>query len=186
MGRASKTEAVANRLRVVETAASLLRQKGPEGVAIDVLMSEAGLTRGGFYKMFGSKDALAEEACTLAFDGTEQSLSDVGKGEAATRLQRLIDFYFAAKPSGHECPMASLAGDAARAPVGGPFRRAFATGLRKLVTVVAGDKPSDHDLTVFAAMVGSLVLKRANEDKVLADQIEMAVLRFAGAQKTIQ
>lgn len=185
MGRASKSEAAVNRARVVETASSMLRKNGPDGVAIDGLMTEAGLTRGGFYKMFGSKDALAEEACTSAFDEVDEAWSQTGEGDADTRLRRLIEFYLAPKVSGGECPMASLSGDVARVAPGRPLRRAFSAGVRKLVTLFAGDTPSDRDLTAFAAMVGAVVLRRANDDQVLGSQIQDAVLRFVGGARPL-
>jgi TetR/AcrR family transcriptional repressor of nem operon len=181
MGRVSRERAAENRAKVVTAASSLFRRKGFDGAGIDELMAEAGLTRGGFSGQFGSKEVLAGEACTHAFESAEHAWRAVAAGDVAGRLPRLTEFYFAPKPPGHDCPMATLAGDAARAPAGGPVRRAFTAGLRRLASLFAGggEKPDDKALAILAAMVGAAVLRRAGDDAALADSIEAAVLRLA-------
>ena len=67
MGRSSRSQANANRVRIVEVASGLFRAHGIEAVSISDIMKAAGMTQGGFYKHFASKDALAAEACELAF-----------------------------------------------------------------------------------------------------------------------
>ena len=195
MGRVSREQAVENRAKVVATAASLFRERGLDGVGIAELMAEAGLTHGGFYGQFGSKQDLAGEACAYAFDSTERVWTSRAAGDAtgneAGRLRRMAEFYFEPKPPGLGCPMATLAGDAARAPVGGPVRRAFTAGLRRLADLVArtpqrppAGQPDEawnaHALAVMAAMVGAVVLRQASDDAELGDAIESAVLRLAG------
>jgi len=181
MSRASREQAAENRAKVVEVASSLFRIKGVNGVGIDELMSAAGFTHGGFYGQFGSKDALAGEACTHAFDVTEQAWAAAGHGDAARRLSRLTSFYFARKAAGQCCPMATLSADAARAPIGGPLRTAFTQGLRRLAKIIEGDQCDDSALIVLAAVVGASVLSRASEDAALADSIERAVMRLSEA-----
>jgi TetR/AcrR family transcriptional repressor of nem operon len=81
--RVSREKAAENRERIVETAARLFREEGFDGVGLDAIMSAAGLTHGGFYGHFGSKDDLAAEAVTRALQhGIEKqsrytNLSDV-------------------------------------------------------------------------------------------------------------
>jgi TetR/AcrR family transcriptional repressor of nem operon len=181
MGRVSRDRAAENRAAVVAAASVLFRRKGLDGVGIAELMAGAGLTHGGFYRQFGSKDGLAAEACAHAFASAGQAWGAAGEGDAAGRLRRLAEFYFTPKPSGYDCPMATLAGDAARTPTGGPLRRAFTAGLRRLAHLVAGERPDDKALAVFAAMVGAAVLRRAGDDPALAESIEAAVLRLADA-----
>jgi TetR/AcrR family transcriptional repressor of nem operon len=181
MGKVSRENAAENRMKVVAAASSLFRRKGLDDVGIDEVMAEAGLTRGGFYGQFGSKDALAGEACAHAFDSVERAWSAVGDGDAAGRLRRLAEFYFAPKQPGRDCPMATLSGDSAHAPAGGPMRRAFTAGLHRLADLVAGEPPDDKALTIVAAMVGAVVLRRASDDAALADAIEAAILRLAVA-----
>jgi TetR/AcrR family transcriptional repressor of nem operon len=79
MGRVSQAQAAQNRERIVDTAARLFRERGMAGVSVADVMAEAGLTHGGFYKHFASKDALVAEAVTLAFAQQAAHL-----GEAAT------------------------------------------------------------------------------------------------------
>src|SRR3569833_2420675 len=67
MARVSQAQARENRDRVVRTAARLFRERGVEGVSVSDLMAEAGLTHGGFYKQFPSKEALVAEATGQAF-----------------------------------------------------------------------------------------------------------------------
>jgi TetR/AcrR family transcriptional regulator, transcriptional repressor for nem operon len=182
MGRVSKERATENRSRIVAAASSLFRRKGFDGVGIAELMAEAGLTHGGFYGQFNSKDELAGEACTAAFAGAERAWRLAVPAGESNGLARLADFYFAPKAPGQGCPMAALAGDAARAEPGGPVRRAFTTGLRRLATLIGGGKQDDKALVMLAAMVGAVALREASEDDTLAASIQAAVLRFAAGQ----
>ncbi|MGI4745209.1 MAG: TetR/AcrR family transcriptional regulator [Janthinobacterium lividum] len=194
MGRVSQEQAADNRAKVVATAASLFRERGLDGVGIAELMAEAGLTHGGFYGQFGSKQELAGEACAYAFDSTERVWTSLAAsepvGDDTGRLRRMAEFYFRPKLPGLGCPMATLAGDAARAPAGGPVRRAFTMGLRRLADLVArtphhppAGEPdaawNAHALAVMAAMVGAVVLRQASDDPELGDAIERAVLGLA-------
>jgi len=181
MSRVSREQAAENRANVVAVASALFRRRGLDGVGIDELMAEAGLTRGGFYGQFGSKDALAGEACSHAFDGVEKAWGAVGVGDPAGRLRRLTEFYFTPKPPGRECPMATLSGDAARSPAGSPLRQAFTAGLRRLARLVADESGGDKALVLMAAIVGAAVLRRASDDASLSDSMEVAILRFADA-----
>ena len=85
--RVSRTEKAANRERVVEVASALYRKHGFDGVGVADIMKKAGLTHGGFYGHFGSKDDLAAEACTSALRGSDSWISASEKGglEAAVR-----------------------------------------------------------------------------------------------------
>jgi TetR/AcrR family transcriptional repressor of nem operon len=182
MARVSREQAAENRTKVVAAASSLFRRKGLDGVGIDELMAEAGLTRGGFYGHFGSKDILAGEACAHAFDRAERAWDAAAHGNPAGRLHRLAEFYFALKPPGQDCPMATLAGDAARAPAGGPVRQAFTAGFRRLAKMMTAETTNDEALAVLAAMVGAAMLRRASDDAALADSIEAAVLHLASPE----
>jgi TetR/AcrR family transcriptional repressor of nem operon len=181
MSRVSREQAAENRAKVVAAASSLFRRKGLDGASIAELMAEVGLTHGGFSGQFGSKDVLAGEACAHAFDGAERAWTAAGGTDDAGRLGRLAAFYFTPKPAGQDCPMATLAGDAAREPVGGPLRRAFTDGVHRLARATAGDARDDKALAVMAALVGAAVLRRASDDPALADAMEAAVLRLAQA-----
>src|SRR5215469_8472288 len=99
MGRVSQAQAQENRARVVATAARLFREKGTDVSVADV-MKAVGLTHGGFYKQFASKEALVGEATALAFAEQEelrarQDEANDGQREAARR--DLIDWYLSAE-----------------------------------------------------------------------------------------
>ena len=66
--RVTREKAAENRERIVDTASRLFREKGFDGVGLDAIMKDAGLTHGGFYGHFGSKDDLAAEAVTRALE----------------------------------------------------------------------------------------------------------------------
>ena len=95
MGRVSQAQAEDNRRRVVETASRLFREQGTH-VSVADLMKASGLTHGGFYKQFASKEALIDEATAHAFDELAQHHKDgleqyAGQRDAAQRA--LIDAY---------------------------------------------------------------------------------------------
>jgi len=84
--RKSRSKTAETRCRIVESAATAIRQRGIEGTSVNDLMAAAGLTHGGFYRHFDSKDQLIAEACDLAFEAMSASLSEACgtcAGEAA-------------------------------------------------------------------------------------------------------
>jgi len=85
--RVSREKAAENRERIVDTASRLFREKGFDGVGLDAIMKDAGLTHGGFYGHFGSKDDLAAEAVTWAL---ERSMK---KQDRFTNLDDLVSDY---------------------------------------------------------------------------------------------
>jgi len=85
--RVSREKAAENRERIVDTASRLFREKGFDGVGLDAIMKDAGLTHGGFYGHFGSKDDLAAEAVTRAL---ERSVKKQGR---FTNLDDLVSDY---------------------------------------------------------------------------------------------
>jgi TetR/AcrR family transcriptional regulator, transcriptional repressor for nem operon len=175
MSRVSREQAGRNRQAVVAAASTLIRQKGLDGVGVRELMASAGLTQGAFAKQFGSKEQLAAEACAMAFEGAEQAL----RVESGKNASQLAEYYLAPKLPEQECPMATLAMDAARSPRESALRQAYTVGLGCLADLIAGDPRSPERLTLLAALVGASVLRKATDDHGLADQIEAAVLKFS-------
>src|SRR5260370_41122911 len=79
--RVSRDKAAENRERIVDTASRLFRDKGFDGVGLDAIMKGAGLTHGGFYGHFASKDDLAADAVTRALDRSmekQRGFTDLG------------------------------------------------------------------------------------------------------------
>ena len=179
MSRASLNQAAKNRQAVVASTSRLIRQRGIDGVGVRELMAAAGLTQGAFSGQFGSKEALAAEACLLAFAGAEQALVAALDGDAGGQARRAADYYLSAKPPELSCPMTTLSADSARSPAEGPFRQAFTHGLGCLARVIANDPPSADRLVLLAAMVGAAILRNASDDDTPADRIEAAGTGFS-------
>lgn len=162
----SKEHKAETRDRIVREAAALFRRDGIDGVSVPGLMKEAGLTHGGFYAHFESKDALVAEALTLAQDEAAGRLIAVAN-EADDRVAAVIDAYVDAHHRDRPetgCAVAALGSEAAR---GAPrTQRSIACEARnaveKLHETLGFDADREGDtLALFAGMVGALVLARA-------------------------
>lgn len=173
MARVSKQQTEINRRTITEASSRLFRERGIKGVSVSDLMSAAGLTHGGFYGHFESKDALAAHVCRSAFERSAEkwraraAASSGGDSAKAGLAERYLSVE-ACKNPGASCPAAALAIDMAREPVDAPVRAAFATGVEALMDVLAsmqqkGDASTDRQqaLADFATMLGALVLARA-------------------------
>ncbi|MDR0260482.1 MAG: TetR/AcrR family transcriptional regulator [Comamonas sp.] len=197
--KVSKAQAAENRAGIVDAAARLYREHGLAGVGVADITRDAGLTHGGLYRHFESKDALAREACLRAFDWTITPLAalDSPHGDDGVdpqaRLQALVHGYLSSSHRDHPgegCPAAALAVDAARA--GPEMSEVFAQGVEGNIQRFARAlMPADEDrqrpltpeerattITTLAAMVGGLVLARATAagNPALSEEI-LATLR---------
>ena len=159
--RVSREQAKANRQRVVETAARLFRERGFDGIGLADLMKEAGLTHGGFYRQFPSKDALLMEAMTRAFS---QSADQLASRSADQRIAAYLSKAHRRNP-GSGCAIAALGADVARAEA--ETQAAFAVGVERLLACVGGDDAAGggaaraEAIRTLAALVGALVIARA-------------------------
>ncbi|WP_063732632.1 TetR/AcrR family transcriptional regulator [Streptomyces sp. RTd22] len=174
MGRVSQAQAEENRRRVVDTASRLFREQGTH-VSVADLMKAAGLTHGGFYKQFASKEALVDEATAHAFEGLTRLRNDgleqyAGQRDAAQ--QALIDTYLSTEhrdSAADGCPAAALANDMAREPEGREARRVYTEGVGDFAEWLATE---DQDgVTRLCTMLGALVLARATKGSPLSEQI---------------
>ena len=181
MGRVSKAQAEENRRRVVETASRMIREQGTHTSVAD-LMKASGLTHGGFYKQFASKEALLDEATAHAFAELAQHHKEEVEQHAGRRdaaQQALIDTYLSVEhrdSAAQGCPVAALATDMAREPGDGEARRVYTEGVRDFAAFLTTD---DQDgITRLSTMVGALVLARATEGSPLSEEI-LAAARAA-------
>lgn len=160
---------------IVATASELFREHGFDGVAVAELMEKAGLTHGGFYNHFRSKDELVAEAIVQGF---REIVQRYGGCDALA----VVDLYLSREHRDGRalgCPAAALSGDAARQP--DETRAVFAGGIEKFVEVLGDDiAPQDEReqearaeaISVLAQAVGAIVLSRACPDNSpLADEI---------------
>jgi TetR/AcrR family transcriptional regulator, transcriptional repressor for nem operon len=168
------------RRKVLSEATAAIRRHGPSGIGVADLMAKAGLTHGGFYAHFKSKDELVAEAISAMFDDRYELFRLCVEGkEPATGLAAFVDRYLSARHrDGIEngCPLPSLASDVARLPL--PARRRFAAGVERLTQGMASvlrelgrSDPGPLAASVLAEMVGALALSRAVADPALSGQI---------------
>jgi TetR/AcrR family transcriptional regulator, transcriptional repressor for nem operon len=183
--RVTRERAAANREKILEVAGTLFRQHGYDGIGVADIMKQAGLTHGGFYGHFGSKDDLAAEITARI----------LGRGGWAERLTRsanptfrdVVRAYLSPRhrdDAGRGCLFAALASDVVRQPRS--VRRAFTQGFRGRVETLRNLLPGrsaaarrQKALATMAGLVGAMVLSRAVDDPALSDEIlEAAAATF--------
>jgi TetR/AcrR family transcriptional regulator, transcriptional repressor for nem operon len=177
--KVSREQAAANRERIVEVAGRLFRENGFDGIGVADLMKAAGLTHGGFYGHFKSKDDLAGEACSRAMARASERWTALVRMSPGSARAEIVKQYLSESHCdgpGKGCLLAALGSDAGRQ--GRPIRRAFRKGLGSLVDVLAKVAPGRSSaakrkqaLADMAQMVGAIVLARAVDDRTLAKEI---------------
>lgn len=170
--RRSRQEADQTRRRIVEVAARLFRARGIGAVSVADIMGELGLTVGGFYRHFATKDALVAEAIEAA------SLATVADKGAVRDKRALVDNYLSEEHRRHPergCPVAALCSEIAHESRGA--RKAFTVALRRLLAVAGAE--DDRGLARAAGVVGALVLARATDDNALAARLLKAARNAA-------
>jgi TetR/AcrR family transcriptional regulator, transcriptional repressor for nem operon len=185
MSRASRADAAKHRDEVVNATARLLRERGAAATSVQDVMSAAGLTHGGFYKHFGSKDELVGVAADAAFAELLQKVDDIigGFPDAGLARPALAADYLSAghrDDPGSGCANAGLAADAARSAEHSPLRRAYGEGFEAVVARLtevhrsAGRDASEARqlaLVYLATTVGALTLARATAGSPVSDEI---------------
>lgn len=174
--KVTREQATKNRAHVVEVAGTEFRRHGFDGIGVADLMKAAGLTHGGFYNNFASKDALAAEAVARVFVETTGRLRQHALA-AADPFTAMVRFYLS--PQHRDsieagCAIAALSQDAAR---GSPaLRAAFEAGIAAyldLIVEIAGvTRP--RAMAIYATMVGALTLSRTVTDPTLAHEMLVA------------
>lgn len=178
MGRVSRDQASANRKMVVKAASRLFRERGVETTSLVEVMAEVGLTQGGFYKQFGSKDALVAEAVAEAFSDLNAQLEDLDAahlGDSAAARRALMNLYLSAANRddvGHGCPSTGFGPDVSRLPAGSEARAPYLAGVERFAAWLGdGSTAREQDLVVLCEMVGALMLSRATSGTELSDRI---------------
>ncbi len=181
--KVSREQAAENRERIVQVAAKLFRERGFDGIGVADLMKAAGLTHGGFYGHFASKEDLAAEACGRALDNSLQKWSTEVEKAPDEALSNIVNSYLSEAHRdgpGSGCLVAALGSDVGRqAP---PIRRVVTEGIHALVEqlmrLVPGKSKSARRrqaLSDFAAMVGAVIIARAVDDPELSKDVLQAV-----------
>ncbi len=177
--RVSRAQAEANRETVINVASRLFREHGFDGIGLKDLMKGAGLTQGGFYKQFESKEDLAALASRRAMESATRRWSSVA-ASSADPLQGVIELYLSAghrSETGDGCPLVALGSDAARQSE--DVRKPFEDGIKAHLQVLEELLPaSDSRQTrtrkaevMLALMVGAVTLSRIVTDEALADHL---------------
>lgn len=179
------------RSRVLQEAAREIRAKGPDNLAVARVMKRAGLTHGGFYSHFASKDALVGEAIGIVFEDARHLAHGLGEGDdPRTALLGYIGFYLSrahrdARERG--CPLPALSGDLARSTP--EARERFAVGVAALTARLSAAlaalgiaHPAAEGSAMLSQMVGAVALARSVEgaasDAILADAKASLIARF--------
>jgi len=184
--RVTHEQAAAHREKILEVAGTLFRERGFDGIGVADIMKRAGLTHGGFYGHFASKDDLAAEMTARVLGGegwmerlartANPSFDDVVRGYLTPQHR---------DNAGRGCLFAALASDIQRRPR--PVRRAFTDGfrsrieaLRKLLPGRSAAAARQKALATMASLVGALILSRAVDDPALSDEILGATAATVG------
>lgn len=177
--RVSREQAAENRQRIVTTAAKLFRERGFDGIGVADLMRQAGLTHGGFYGHFNSKEDLMAEASASMLENSLQRWHERAARHPDDPLGAVVKAYLRPQhrdEPGAGCGFAALASELGRQPKG--LRRPITETLRGyfdlLGNLIGGRSAAakrKQGMYAFSAMVGALVLARIAEDETLSKEI---------------
>lgn len=180
--------------RIVETAARAIRRSGYDGTGVADIMKEAGLTHGGFYAHFASRDAMLAEAADQAGGETialaERIFAEVPDDQA---LQALMNAYLSNEHMANienGCALAALGSEMPRqAP---EVRKASTCRIKEMISLIksklTGQSKSNANayekaMVMISTMVGTLVLSRAVEDPELSEAFRQATLKHFDAKE---
>jgi TetR/AcrR family transcriptional repressor of nem operon len=179
----SRAEKAKTHKHIVSIASKKFREEGLAGVGIAELMKEAGLTVGGFYKHFDSRDDLVAEAVGSAFGNWKRRVDTAASGGPPVSYQKLIDNYLTEAHRdnpGTGCAYSALAPEIARSDK--KTRAVTSEQVRNDIQLIAGLLPDQDQRTArskaivtFSALVGAMSLARAVSDEELSREILKAV-----------
>jgi TetR/AcrR family transcriptional regulator, transcriptional repressor for nem operon len=178
--RYSREHKLETHARIVKKASVRLREKGAHGIGVADLMKDAGLTHGGFYAHFDSREALVIEAFAYAMDrGTERWRKLAEATPQDKRLATLVASYLTPlhrDDPGHGCAIPTLGAEIARESP--KTRKAFAAKLEQMIELFAAqmvDLPPKQArrkaMSTIATMMGTLVLARIAGNGEFSDEI---------------
>jgi TetR/AcrR family transcriptional repressor of nem operon len=177
--RVSREQVEANQARILDVATKLFRERGIDGTSISDLMKSAGLTHGGFYGHFKSKDDLVAQASGGAFSKMRQNWMRVIDGAKGEPLEALTETYLSPQHRDHAgrgCPMAALGSDFSRQSL--TVRHSVTEELRPFLDYLTRILPGRSKaarrkkaLATYATLVGALVVARAVDDPALSNEV---------------
>jgi TetR/AcrR family transcriptional repressor of nem operon len=177
--------------RIIRNAARKLRAEGLSGPGVASVMKASGLTVGGFYKHFGSKDELLAEAIAQGFSELREKVSSLQDVPLQDRWKVMVRWYLSPEHCNHPgrgCPVVTLAPEIARAKL--PVRKRTADLMKELADGWAAFMPgatakerARNFLVIFSAMAGAVAIARlfpepADRERVLASVRDYLLARF--------
>jgi TetR/AcrR family transcriptional regulator, transcriptional repressor for nem operon len=186
MKRTTSSRKETSHERIVDAAARAIRRSGYGGTGVADIMKEAGLTHGGFYAHFDSREAMLAEAADRAGAESVATMARIASTVPAPKaLQKMLKAYLSKEHvDGMEtgCAVAALGSEMPRqAP---EVRRAATSRIKEMIDLVARQMPNwgqpgahEQALVTVSTMVGALVLARAVDDPRLSDALREAALK---------
>jgi TetR/AcrR family transcriptional repressor of nem operon len=171
--------------RIVRAAAEAIRRDGADRISVAALMEQAGLTHGGFYRHFSSREDLIDAATAEALADGSRLTATEGSSPPPDALRAIVDAYLSPAHRGHPesgCAVAALAADVTRAS--DTARASYAAQVRQYVDVLTAairqrkpDSPSAREeaILALAAMAGGILIARATIGTDLSDEILQSV-----------
>jgi len=187
--RRSKAEKAKTHKRIVAIAAKRFREEGLAGIGIADLMKEAGLTVGGFYKHFKSRDDLVAEAVGSALGVWKHQVDAAASGGPPVTYESLVDDYLSEAHRNHPgtgCPVGALTGDIARSDkrTRAVVSRQIRENIELLATLIRGGNKKDKGtarsqaVLTYCALVGAIGVARAVSDAQLSHEILKTVAQL--------
>ncbi|WP_050386793.1 TetR/AcrR family transcriptional regulator [Bradyrhizobium pachyrhizi] len=165
--------------RIVRLASTQIRESGADSLRVADLMHLAGLTHGGFYHHFRSREDLVDHAVEHAISGSVERWRRIAdRAQTGQHIGDIVNFYLSAPHSldiGEGCALPSLSAEIPR--TSSAARKAFAAGLSEMIAILTehmalqAKNARPEAIAMLSLMVGSVLLSRAANDASLADEI---------------
>jgi len=174
MPRVSEAEKLKSHERILEAAAYLMRKHGVESTSVADVMEAAGLTHGGFYRHFDSKEALLAAAFRKALEEVLSELEAAGTDSEKAARARYITRYLSPEhidDRGHGCPLAAIGAEIARRD--NAARAEASTAVERMGALLGADEggADDQGLAMMALLLGTITLARLAKPQQLAMRV---------------
>ncbi|AKP34652.1 TetR/AcrR family transcriptional regulator [Yersinia aleksiciae] len=180
MARVSKQQMALNHEAIVQTSSQLFRARGLNGVSVNDLMAAVGLTHGGFYGHFSSKDELAAIASRKAIDDSRVRWEEISSQPDRHNLRTLVELYLSPEHRDRMedgCTITALASDVARENSENPVCEVYLCGVKSMLErleslsdIADDEQRRQHALAQFAMLSGALALARATAGDKISDE----------------
>jgi len=184
MPRVSRQQATFNRKAIVENAARLFRERGFRNIPLSEVMSSSGLTVGGFYGHFESREALTNEACSHAFKQAIlfwRQLIDEAPDKRTARYLIISDYLSKERVqiNHNTCPVVAFSGEVSQEEHDSVINATYSRGLADLIAIYmealddacSPEALREKALTEYSVMIGALTLARAARSTELSEEI---------------